>query len=237
MSQQFAHVLLVAITAVGAVAWLAGLTTLLRASRADFARTDDGDSGRFDDDTFPRRPGSVVTGAAEVEGEPAVLSARAAAVLARMGSSGMLKIVERTDHRLAFEGTGLFPALGLGRQSQVVLEFRSPRRGRTRIDYRATISRGRVLIWLGGLFLTAGLVALVGGYWAMNRYVVPSPNLGIRGQVVQMVQVVHVLWPPFLLAYLHRRPRTMLRGQLDALVHNLPYLDADQSRAGEVGHF
>lgn len=229
MSQQFALLLLQAITAIGTIVWLVGLTVLVAASRSDLLDSDQDGLDRLDDDPTAPDSGAVVTGTAEVDGEPAALSSRAAAVLARMGSSGMLKLIERTDRRVAFEGTGLFPALGLGRRCRVSLDFRSSGRGRTRISYRARTPRGRVLIWLGGLLLAAGLVALAGGYWAMSRYIVPSPNLGIRSQVVQMVQVVHVLWPPFLLAYLHRRPRTMLRAQLDALVHNLPYLDPEQT--------
>jgi hypothetical protein len=45
----------------------------------------------------------------------------------------------------------------------------------------------------------------------------------VRVQAIQTLQMVHFLWPPFLFAYLARQPARVLRGQLDALVNNLPY--------------
>ena len=59
--------------------------------------------------------------------------------------------------------------------------------------------------WAELLFeLTAmPLVAFVVGFWAIHTYVVPNPQ--IRGQTIQIVQLVHFLWPPFLFFGLRRR--------------------------------
>ena len=50
----------------------------------------------------------------------------------------------------------------------------------------------------------AAMVALVAGSWAIRTFVVPHPDPAIRGQVFQMCQVAHFLWPPFLFAGLYR---------------------------------
>jgi hypothetical protein len=57
----------------------------------------------------------------------------------------------------------------------------------------------------------------------MFAYVVPSPNPGVRGQAVQMVQVCHLLWPPFLFTALSRQPARMIQARVSAMIHNLPY--------------
>jgi hypothetical protein len=38
-----------------------------------------------------------------------------------------------------------------------------------------------------------------------------------------MLQVVHVLWPPFLLGTLYRMRRRTVQARFEVLVHNLPY--------------
>ena len=73
-----------------------------------------------------------------------------------------------------------------------------PTGSRTRIEYAIDVPSGRVLIAFGWLFITLGLAALSAGCWIMLAYVIPSPNLSVRGQALQMVQVAHFLWPPFL---------------------------------------
>jgi hypothetical protein len=53
--------------------------------------------------------------------------------------------------------------------------------------------------------------------------VIPSPNPSVRGQAIQMVQAVHLLWPPFLCAALARHPGRMIQARVSAMIHNLPY--------------
>ncbi len=57
----------------------------------------------------------------------------------------------------------------------------------------------------------------------MFNYVLPSPNPGVRNQAVQMVQVVHFLWPPFLFAALSGQASRFLWARIKALVHNMLY--------------
>jgi hypothetical protein len=94
---------------------------------------------------------------------------------------------------------------------------------RTRIEYAIEAPSGRVLIAIGWLFIVMGLAALAAGCWIMFAYVIPSANPGVRGQAVQMVQVCHLLWPPFLFAALSRQPARMIQARVSAMIHNLPY--------------
>ena len=40
---------------------------------------------------------------------------------------------------------------------------------------------------------------------------------------MQMVQIVHFLWPPFALAGAERMQLRLVRRSIDAFVHNLPH--------------
>jgi hypothetical protein len=220
MDTETAQFVLIAIAAVGAVVWLIGLQFLLSTFRRDRER-------------FPQTPevaelGDVsphlVAGSVEVDGEPADLSVKAAAVLAK-GLAGWtpFKILERTDQRLSFENiaSNVNQPGHFLREGQ--LRFSSAGRGRTRIDYAIGLKTGDVLFWLGIGFQGLGLAALVGGFLLLWFLVVPDPNPAVRVQVVQMVQAVHFLWPPFLVGALYRRGRNTIVSTLDLLISNLPY--------------
>jgi hypothetical protein len=53
--------------------------------------------------------------------------------------------------------------------------------------------------------------------------VLPSDNPAIRGQTAQVVQLVHFLWPPFLLTFQARRARSLATEYTLDLMSNLPY--------------
>ena len=182
MDEQLVRWVLYVITAVGAVVWLCGLIALLSASRSDVVLDDPDVLDRDLGDDLASGTSRPITGAAEVEGHPGDLSTRAAAILARMGASGMVKIVERTDDRLAFEGTGLFPALGLGRRSRGVFRFQALGGQRTRITYKVRRWRGAAsLIWAGALFQVLGLVGVDRRVLGDDDLCHPQPQPGHPG--------------------------------------------------------
>ena len=85
------------------------------------------------------------------------------------------------------------------------------------------IGSGRILLAIGWMFQAFGLVVLVVGVWLEFTYILPSVNANVRGQAVQLFQVCHLLWPPFLFANLSRTQGRMIRARMEALIHNLPY--------------
>ncbi len=216
--------IVIAIAAVGAVAWLSGLAFMIRVTREHRA------SAQQAAERFDIEDGAVagtIVGEAEVAGHPEELSEKLARLLARdgMGPLGPVKIVSCGPREVIFEAAGIAP--GSSGHVQAVLRrgrFRlTPSGSRTRVEYAIETPSGRVLLGLGWLFVFLGLVALVTAGTIMFGYILPSPNPEVRGQAFQMVQVVHFLWPPYLFGSLSRQPARFIRARVEALVHNLPY--------------
>jgi hypothetical protein len=206
------------------VVWFIGLIALLWAWQRDYFPPEEKDEV-FDPDLDSGPPGPRLSGSAVVPGDPESLSFRAADILARWLVPGALVIEQRYSNRVVFTSTGLAGAWGLGGCRRGVLDFRALSLDRTRVDYTLTVNPRRWLLAVGSVIQVLGLVVLVGGYWALSNYIAPSLNPGLRYQVVQMLQVVHLLWPPILMAFLYRKVRESTAAQIRGLVQNLPYLD------------
>jgi hypothetical protein len=224
MEETTAQIILYAFAAVEAIVWLAALVYLIRspsAGRSGVATNLDGLAGS------DRAPAGVVYGGADLNGAAEDLSKRAAAIIAKesLGTLGQIKIEEQTDDTIRFERLALAPS---GQSAWATLRrgemhFTPAGAGRTRVEYLLEVSRGRGLLLAAFLVQIAGLIALVTAALLMETYVVNNPDPEVRYQVIQMVQVVHFLWPPFLLAYLYRRSRRQAAAWFDTMVHNLTY--------------
>jgi hypothetical protein len=223
MTEETAQLLLALITAVALAAWVAGVQFMLRSKQKPPV-----DEELMTSQSDGELAGNWLHTSAEVAGEPASLAGKATALLAREGTGlGTLKILERGSDRVGFAqaGTGTAvanqtcPGLRGGE-----LRFTAVGGGRTRIDVFLQVAQMRWLLWLGAGFLFLGLIAIVVGCWTIFTYVIPSPLPGVRWQTLQMLQVVHFLWPPFLLGGLYRRLSRAALVRFEALIHNLPYL-------------
>jgi hypothetical protein len=216
MDPETGQVVVIAITAIGAVAWLAGLAAMLRAGR-EWRESSLPTTERFDLEG-DRPPGTIV-GEAEVEGHPEELSAKLTGLLARegMGPLGPVKILSSDRDEVTFEPAGPSP-LGF-RGGRIRL---TPKGSRTRIDY-ALRAGSRGLLIGGWVALALGLAALIAAPTLAFTVILTSPNPNVRGQCFQVVQMVHFLWPPFLFAHLSRQPARVFRGRIEGLIHNLPY--------------
>lgn len=91
------------------------------------------------------------------------------------------------------------------------------------LDIRADLApmRRRYLLAVGILVFGAAPLVIVGLTALLLLYAVPSPNAAARAQAFQILQCVHVLWPPLLLAWQYRQVRGRL---LDPLADNLQAL-------------
>ncbi len=92
----------------------------------------------------------------------------------------------------------------------------------------SSLLRGaRIVVWCGA----AAIVAL---HYVVHEWVLPSEHPAIRGQVFQMAQAVHLLWPPFLLAGLARKLRRAAFDDVERTVHNAAFAAAapSASRSG-----
>ena len=227
MSEEIARTILYAIAGAGAAFWM--FTAVSFASMVRGARSSEpimprggsfkGIEGRTGDD--------LLTGQSEVNGKPIDLAARLAESLGRAGLGGLLvRVLEKTDERVVFEVTNQGPQgvpQGMGsRRGEAV--FRSSGGGRTRVEFAIEAGGGSWMVKVGWLFVVLGLLAVCVGFLAINTYVVPNPNPGIRGQTFQMIQCIHFLWPPWLFGMLYRRMRTSARNALEVMISNSPYL-------------
>ena len=139
-----------------------------------------------------------------------------------------IKICERTDESIVFEtprefvpgsNVNLPPLSGQMRFTPLSAQT-------TRVDYALAKPRVRVLLIMGFVFQALGFAAIVAGFLVIYFLVVPNQHPGVRWQTVQMVQVVHFLWPPFLFAGIYRKSASFVRAQFDTFIHNLPFLTA-----------
>jgi hypothetical protein len=213
MTPETAQLVLALITVVALTAWVAGVQFLVNAARQPAPP-----EGMHE----PELPGDWVHTSVEVAGDAAELSAKATALLVGESAGvGQVRIVERSDQRIAFETAGeanpVCPGLRRGE-----LRF-SASGGRTRIDAFLQVDRMSWMLWLGGLFSALGLIAIIAGCWVIYTFVTTSPDLAVRWQTLQMMQVVHFLWPPFLFGVLFRRLSRFSQNRFETLLTNLPY--------------
>jgi len=81
------------------------------------------------------------------------------------------------------------------------------------LDFRR-IDRPFVLWMRLALFALAPL-ALLGIPELLRRFVVASPIPGVQWQAVQIVQIVHILWPPFVMYAMHTQIRAFIISLVD----------------------
>jgi hypothetical protein len=226
MDEELAKTVLAGITLVGAVVWLIGFEFLRASARKarEYQRQRADDGGVADEQSE-----GWYSGTADVEGDASALAARAAAVLARgnLATFGLVRIVEKTDDRVRFDradgGPGKRPATQRFRRGE--FRFIPLGSGRTRVEWAVDPGGTGPLLFLGGLFQAAGLVTLVVMCSALYTSVATSPDPAVRWQTLQMIQVVHLLWPPFLMGGLYRYLARAVAAQFDAMAHNLPYTE------------
>jgi hypothetical protein len=218
MSAQTAHVIVYSIAAVACVVWFAGLQFLIASAREP--RVEDQFEGA------ERTNRLAIQGMAEVEGQPESLASRAASILAKgnVGQLGPLRIVSRTEESVTFEGDK--ESAGIGRYiRQGAIHFARENQGKTRIEYALDVPHGKALLLGGMIFQVLGLAAIGVGFWLLSAYVADAANPAVRAQSVQMIQVIHFLWPPFLFGGLYRQRHGALRGAFDTFVRNLPFVE------------
>jgi hypothetical protein len=225
MDTETARWVFYAIATIGFIVWLAAaqfVGATIRSERDAVRRT----MGEFGLDKAPS--GRLQVGRTEVEGQPAELAAKAAGALVKSGQGplGPVKILSKTDERLVFEGAGQnvvgqpsWRSVGRGQ-----MQFTAAGPNRTAIAYAVELTSGQWLLTCALIFNALGLAALLVGSALMLTWVIPNLNPAIRAQTVQMVQVVHFLWPPFLFAGLYRSVRRSVRVGFEVFVHNLPYV-------------
>ncbi len=200
MDFESAAILLDLIAAIAAVFWLAGTVFVW---------------------TSARRLSVPSTGEVVVDAAPATIVRSAKALLQRgvVGSPlSRIALLESHPDALVWEGGG-----GRLRHAGSLRAGSRPTDDRTVVAYQLETSSGLVT---AGHWLTAlGGVAIIALYFVLARFALAHDHMGVRYQVIQMVQAVHFLWPPFLLAGLARAARNRLARDLERSLQNAGFDD------------
>ena len=99
------------------------------------------------------------------------------------------------------------------------------RGGRSNVSYGLELGTG-MLKW-AWVVVALGAATIAGLYLILAEHAVPSESSGVRGQVIQMVQCVHLLWPPFLLGGIARQRRRLLRSELERTLKHAPFRETN----------
>jgi hypothetical protein len=116
-------------------------------------------------------------------------------------SGGMARLTRPNEHALHISQVGVeidVTAQHAGGQTLVAAE----------IDDAKLVRKLQIpLAILVTLVMPVVIVGVPAALWYL---VAPSPTPAIRWQSVQVLQIVHVLWPPFLLYFLWKKQREMV---------------------------
>ncbi|MBL8752640.1 MAG: hypothetical protein JNK15_05010 [Planctomycetes bacterium] len=121
------------------------------------------------------------------------------------------RIEAATDRELRWRSTGMFA-------HTAALQANATGAGCTVRHEVAAASR---LVTIGLVVAAIGAVVVVTLWHLLGTRVLTSPEPAVRAQVVQMVQAVHLLWPPFLFAGLARMSRRRVVGEIERVLRNL----------------
>lgn len=175
----------------------------------------------------------IVSGERTVFGSADDVSRTLAQSLVKTGYPGLFSslftIERQSDQQLVIRKTGpLVCNQPTGMYfSEAQFDFVPQGEGRTLVTYRIGFDRLRTKLRRTALILILGLglpvmIAVGTVIWLL---VVPHPNPFVRWQVLQTLQVIHVLWPPFLVMYFYsagrRHARTWVSNLLGTLDVNL----------------
>ena len=167
-----------------------------------------------------------VNGQVTVDECPAGLASKLARVLAQpqVSQLGIVKVVRADSDRVTFEQAAQVNRQAACRIREGEVRFERAESSSSLARYRLLIDERCGLLVAAQGILILGLVAIVGVGAVMAMIVVPSPDAATRWQTIQSCLLVHVLWPPFMLAAQYRNGRKMAVGRIEILLANLPHL-------------
>jgi hypothetical protein len=165
----------------------------------------------------------VITGEAIIEGEAEAISKKIAEQLVSavsVGGASAVRITERTPERVVFEGG---PAGRVVDSGLIRIDHEGDR---LRIRYAVSVKRlARIMriVTYAVCFGYCGLV-IVTVPLLIWMFVVGSGKEAVRWQVFQALQMVHGVWPPFLVGAIAGLRRRAAAGFFDNLLANVSYI-------------
>ena len=173
-------------------------------------------------------PGSTVSGSRIVRGAPEMLSQALARSLTQVGIGGFIplfEITERSSYRIALKKVGPLmcnqPAGIYFSEAEITLNEVGI--DSTRVSYQLGFDRlvRRVRTVSLAIILGIGLPLMVIVGSVVWFTVIPSAQPAVRWQVLQTLQIVHGLWPPFLVLGLYSMGRRHAKTYVSNLLTTL----------------
>ncbi len=117
--------------------------------------------------------------------------------------------LERTDHGLTVRAQGVTTHLHLAshRQGSVHLEA----------DLDLGLQGRWLRLAMAAMVLVFEPLVIVVVGWVLAHYVVDAADPAVRWQALQVLQIVHVIWPPFLIHFIATRLRRQARQEVERL--------------------
>jgi hypothetical protein len=174
-------------------------------------------------------PAVPTRGSVDLPGSPREASQRIAQALASGTATTTARILEADARILRAEVKPVLPTRkgrsGISDGESALLTCHIDERiDGCRVEYSLDPSRlGSRYRTITLVLLGLGAAAILAAAVLFPTLVLPSDNPAIRGQTAQVVQLVHFLWPPFLLTFQARRARSLATEYTLDLMSNLPY--------------
>ena len=155
------------------------------------------------------------------EGLAATIAERLAAVSLPAGASPVM-ITERTAEKVAFERMPGGRGLRVLDSGVITLERTG---GGTRVRYALSLGRfARIMRTVTYLVCFAyGGLFVIGAPVVIGAFVIRHEDPQVRWQVIQTVQMIHGVWPPFLIGALCSRLSDGAVGQFRGMLVNLAH--------------
>ncbi|MEZ6062691.1 MAG: hypothetical protein R3C19_20295 [Planctomycetaceae bacterium] len=235
MNPRIAEIFFASVMTAGVLVWAISLRKAANLGKQTPSPDDDPWSPLNDiNDRTTSPSANVVTGERTVSGQPAGVSdslARLMMTSTTMGPfSSSYEIIDRTSERLLVRPSGS----SMGNRSAGVnfseAEFTFERVDRNLVSVRYRLDFDRMAARLRratlAIILGLGLPVLILVGSLIWHFVVRSANPGVRWQVLQTLQIVHVLWPPFLMMQSYKWRRTHATTFVSNLLASLELADA-----------
>jgi len=167
----------------------------------------------------------VEVASAELEGERDELSRRIAEALVSGPAAGLIpfRVTSAGPESVcarATEGAHLMPLAGGLRGEYLLRRTGSGVRVSLRTNRAAERRAARVAL---GIAFLLGLPVLLGLTAALLLYVCPAAHPATRAQAVQIVHVIHPIWPPLLVLWLGRRNQRLVEEALGQVIDRIKY--------------
>lgn len=224
LDQEMAGYLLLGLTTLALLFW--GLVFhLIRNSRLSLGTAPAEESWGLEGSEGTHAPPDL-SGSEEVPGEAQDLVRKAIALLVRGSVFGPIRIVETQPDWIHFERIASKDPMpqNMAMFTGGELEFSQVRPGVTRVDWFILGNESRKRLWHASLMNYAGLVVIAIGALVIYRFCVLSKIEAIRWQTFQMLQTVHILWPPLLIRGLAKKGIDGARSLFVAFVSNVPHV-------------